>query len=62
MAQEVIQPSQVLEGAWEENAGHAEHLAGKHVRLEVFERDTSGPEAAGRPFHTIATPAERARA
>lgn len=29
---------QVLEGTWEEVAQHAGELAGKHVRLTVFEK------------------------
>ena len=62
MAQEITQPVHVLEGTWEQIAEQADRLAGKRLRVEVFENGAPGPDGAGLPFYATATPAERARA
>jgi hypothetical protein len=62
MAQQVVQPVQVLGGTWEEIAGQADRLTGKRVRVEVFEDGSQEPAAAELPFYATATPAERAQA
>ena len=52
--------SAVLEGTWEEVSQQSSQLAGKQVRLLVFDAEVNPNDAP--PFYLTATPEERAAA